>query len=112
MTFASWLHHWSARAPEKALLFHFVVASLNLHRVERFAQAQGIRTCWFAHELSRQPRVTIRALFNKLGLVSQFEDDILVDWKAEQMAGTKRLPLVFPEEPPVYIAPGIHSEDN
>src|SRR5437899_3555435 len=66
-TFASWLQHWAARAPEKALLFHFVVASLNLHRVERFARAQGLKTSWFVHELSRKPEMTIQALFEKLG---------------------------------------------
>ncbi len=105
---ASWLEKWSGRVPRDRLLANFVLATLNVIRVEACARRCGVPVTHYIHEASRRPVAAAEALFRHLGLGDRFTEQAVTDWHAIDAldAGTSR--VIFPEEPDVYHVPGLH----
>lgn len=108
-SFGSWLFHWSTRREPCALLHNFVIASLNMKRLEQSALCHGVPVTHFVHEASRRPLATVQPLFERLGLGSCFHTRCVTDWADRGALGTERSGVVWPKEPPMFQAPTAHS---
>lgn len=105
---ASWLTKWSDRVPRDRLVTHFVLASLNAIRVERYARREGVVVTHYVHEASRDPLRAAAALFGHLGLSDRFSPQAVTDWGTVEAFDTDQSSLIFTKEPDVYFVPGIH----
>ncbi|MFD1625959.1 sulfotransferase family protein [Azospirillum griseum] len=105
---ASWLTKWADRVPRDRLVAHFILASLNAIRVERYARREGVAVIHYAHEASRDPLRATAALFGHLGLTGHFSPQAVTDWGAVEAFDSDQSSLIFTKEPEVYFVPGIH----
>lgn len=106
---ASWLTMWSGRVPKERLLVNFALSSLNADRVRAYAARHGIDVATFAYELSRQPKVTVPALFDRLSVSARYRRGIEDDWGERGDLGESTSGIMFPDEPEVYRVAGLHS---
>ncbi len=106
----SWLRKWGARLPEKTIVEHFILASLNRVRVEATARRAGIPRVNFLHEDAKDPAGAIRAIFVDLGMADRFDESILGNWSiANDQIGTNGS-VDFPAEPDEFFNPTLHSD--
>ena len=63
---ASWFDKLSHLLPETTLFAHYLIATLNAQRAARRAMRHGVRVTTYVYELSRNPRLFIPALFERL----------------------------------------------
>lgn len=109
---ASWLAKWPDRAPESALLQHYVIAALNALRVESYARRHGIAVTHYVYEASKEAVSSVRVLFDRLGLASRFTEDAVTDWRETGQLQSENSRIIFPNEPEFYTAPGVHGSDT
>jgi hypothetical protein len=109
---ASWLHKWSDKRPAETLLDNFVLSSLNVSRMKRYANSKGIVITHFVYEASRKPELAIQALFNRLGLSSYYRPNLVTNWDEVGALASEKSRIIFPNEPPVYVVPGLHSSET
>jgi len=108
---ASWLAKWSGRLPVERLVFHFVLAGLNVQRVMRSAKSHGIRTTTYVYELSKDPVFAVGKLFDRLAIPSLFSEAAVTDWHEGGDLASERSSIIFPDEPQIYDVPGLHGSD-
>jgi hypothetical protein len=109
---ASWVARWSEKIPRARLVEHFVISSLQVHPKSAHARAHGIAVTHFVYEASRRPLEAIEALFCRLGISRYFRPGVVQDWNERGALDSKKSAISFPEEPPVYVVPGLHSSEN
>lgn len=109
---ASWLENWRTRAPENTLVRNYVVAALNGVRVESYARRHGIPVSHYVYEASKESVSSLRALFDRLGLASRFDDHIVTDWKEMGHLESENSRIVFSDVPPIFPSNGIHGSDT
>jgi hypothetical protein len=109
---ASWLRKWSDRLPPDRLVRNYVVAALNRVRVTAYAHRHGVPVTHYVYEASKQPVQTMRALFDRLGLLGRFTEGAVTDWKEMGALESEHARVIYPHEPPVYVVPGLHSSDT
>jgi hypothetical protein len=108
---ASWIAKWSGRVPVERLVFHFVLAGLNVQRVMRSAKLHGIRTTTYVYELSKDPVFAVGKLFDRLAIPSLFSAAAVTGWHEGGDLASERSSIIFPDEPDIYHVPGLHSSD-
>jgi hypothetical protein len=108
---ASWINKLSCRVPEKLLVRHYVLATLNTVRVENYLKRMGVAVTHYVHEASKEPTESARALFARLGLTDRFKTDAVTDWRG-MGAELKDAKVVFPTEPKIYDVPGLHASSG
>jgi hypothetical protein len=109
---ASWITKWSDRIDGPRLLAHFVLASLNAVRVEAYARRQGVAVTRYVYEASRDPALSARALFARLGLAARFCAEAVTDWRERGELESSHSPLIRAREPDVFFVPGLHAADT
>jgi hypothetical protein len=109
---ASWLSKWSERVPPDRLVRNYVVAALNKTRVTLYARRQGVPVSHYVYEASKEPVQTVRALFDRLGLLGRFTESAVTDWKEMGALESEHARVIYPQEPPIYVVPGLHSSDT
>jgi hypothetical protein len=109
---ASWVARWSDRVPRARLVEHFVLSSLQIHRMRTCARANGVPLTHFAYEASRRPLEAIAALFERLDISRHFHPGVVNDWNERGALESSQSGISFPEEPPVYVVPGLHSSER
>jgi hypothetical protein len=109
---ASWLLKWSDKRPVEALVDNFVLASLNMSRMKRYANSRGILITHFVYEASRKPEMAIQALFKRLGLSSYYRPGVVDNWDEVGALASEKSRIIFPNEPPVYVVPGLHGSER
>jgi hypothetical protein len=109
---ASWLAKWPDRAPESALLQHYVIAALNALRVESYTRRHGIAVTHYVYEASKEAVSSVRVLFDRLDLASRFTEDAVTDWRETGQLQSESSRIIFPNEPAYYTAPGVHGSDT
>jgi hypothetical protein len=108
----SWLAKWSDRVPPERLLRHHVLATLNVVRVEGYARRQGVPVTHYVYEASKDAVASARALFQRLGLADRFAEGGVTDWQGAGDLDTDRAKVIYPDEPPAYVVPGLHGADT
>jgi hypothetical protein len=109
---ASWLSKWAERVPPEHLVRNYVVAALNKVRVSAYARRQGVAVSHYVYEASKEPVQTVRALFDRLGLLGRFTESAVTDWNEMGALESEHARVIYPHEPPVYVVPGLHSSDT
>jgi hypothetical protein len=109
---ASWVARWSDRVPRPQLIEHFALSSLQICRMRSYARANGIAVTHYVYEASRRPMEAIEALFRRLGISQHFHPGVVRDWNERGALDSKQSGISFPEEPPVYVVPGLHSSEK
>jgi hypothetical protein len=109
---ASWLAKWSDRVPEWKLIRNYIVAALNKHRVEAYARRQGIATTHYVYEAAKDSVRSAQILFARLGLASRFTESAVTDWSEIGALDTDAAKIIYPQEPDVYVVPGLHGADT
>jgi hypothetical protein len=109
---ASWVAKWSDRVPRSRLVEHFALSSLQIRRMRAYASARGIALTHYVYEASRRPTDAIEALFRRLGLSTRFHPGVVNDWNERGALDSTQSGISFPEEPPVYVVPGLHSSER
>jgi hypothetical protein len=109
---ASWLLKWSDKLPANTLVEHFVLSSLNAHRMKKYAADNGIPVTHFVYEASRKPAEAIQHLFKRLGLSSYYHAGVVDDWNEMGALASEKSRIIFPDEPPIYVVPGLHSSET
>lgn len=105
---ASWIHKWSSRVPESRLAQNYVVAALNKQRVEDYARRHGVAVTHYVYEASKESVQSARILFEQLGLADAFTTNAVTDWNEIGQLDTGKAKIVYPQEPDVYVVPGLH----
>jgi hypothetical protein len=108
----SWLEKWSDRIPESRLIHNYVIATLNTLRVESYAKRHGIPISHYVYEASKEATLSVRTLFDRLGLAARFTESAVTDWKERGRLESKDSGITFLGEPPVYTVSGIHGSDT
>ncbi|WP_247894574.1 sulfotransferase family protein [Azospirillum sp. B510] len=108
---ASWLEKWSERVSHDRLLGNFILATLNVIRVEACARRCGVPVTHYVHEASRRPVVAAEALFRHLGLGDRFTATAVTDWRTIDALDGETSQVIFPDEPDVYHVPGLHKTE-
>jgi hypothetical protein len=105
---ASWFNKWSDRVPQARLLRNYVIAALNASRVEAHARRHGVAVTHYVYEASKESMQSAQLLFDRIGLSSRFTPGAVTD-----RSGSAEIqnPTIYPEEPDVYVVPGLHSSD-
>mgnify|MGYP001792018454 CR=1 FL=1 len=91
----SWIAHWSHRVPEEALIYHFLLSTLNAHQVARRAKRHGVKITNYVYELSKDPIFSIQRLFERLDISHLFAKNAIEDWQekgAFDLTPEKRTP--------------------
>lgn len=109
---ASWFDKWSHRVPETRLLGHYLIATLNAQRVARRAAQRGIRTTTYVYELSRNPRLFIPALFERLGIAERYHSSAITGWEDKGDLDSEQSGVVFLKEPGIFDVPGLHGSNG
>lgn len=104
----SWFRKWRHRLSERQILTHFVISSLNRHRVENIARLFGIMPLIFRIEEASNPE-NVKEIFSKLNLMDSFGPGIFEKWQAVDEARGSNAALVFPREPSLFYVPHLHS---
>jgi len=107
-SFASWLAKWSDRLPQCMLIRNYMVAALNKHRIEAYARRHGIAITHYVYEASKDSVQSAQALFARLGLSHRFTAAAVTDWSGIGHLDTNEAKIIYPEEPGVYVVPGLH----
>jgi hypothetical protein len=105
---ASWLNKWSDRIAQDALVRNYIIAALNLNRVESYARGQGVQITHYVYEASKDPVRSTRALFARLGLSDRFHETVVTDWKETGELDSANARIIYPDEPAIYHVPGLH----
>lgn len=109
---SSWFAKWSDRVPEEGLLRHHVLATLNIVRVEDYARRQGVPVTHYVYEASKDAVASARALFRRLELADCFAESGVTDWQGQGDLDTDQAKVIYPDEPAVYVVPGLHGADT
>ena len=109
---ASWLLKWSDKLPTNTLVEHFVLSSLNAHRMKKYAKENEIPVTHFVYEASRKPAEAIQRLFKRLGLSSYYHAGVVDNWDEMGALASEKSRIIFPDEPPIYVVPGLHSSET
>jgi hypothetical protein len=109
---ASWIARWSDRVPRARLIQHFALSSLQIRRMRSYARANGIAVTHYVYEASRRPMEAIEALFRRLDISQHFHPGVVRDWNERGALASKQSGISFPEEPPIYVVPGLHSSEK
>jgi len=109
---SSWVARWSDRVPRARLVEHFALSSLQIRRMKAFARANGVAVTHYVYEASRRPMEAIAALFRRLGISRHFHPGVVRDWNERGALDSQQSAISFPEEPPVYVVPGLHSSER
>ncbi len=109
---ASWVARWSDRVSRARLVEHFALSSLQIRRMRSYARANGIAVTHYVYEASRRPTEAIEALFRRLGISQHFHPGVVRDWNERGALDSKQSGISFPEEPPIYVVPGLHSSEK
>jgi hypothetical protein len=109
---ASWLNKLSVLVPEETLVQHYIITALNATRVENYAQRQGVPVTHYVYEASKEPIHSARALFDRLGLSNRFTDSVVTDWKEMGQLASEKAKIIYPNQPPIYSVPDLHSADT
>jgi hypothetical protein len=105
---ASWINKLSHRVPEALLVRHYILAALNILRVENYARRHGVPMTHYVYECSKEPVRSAQALFDRIGLGGRFTSGLVKDWELESgPAG-----VIFPTEPHIYDVPGLHAAET
>jgi hypothetical protein len=94
---ASWLARWSHRVAEQTLVFHFVLAGLNVQRVVNSARRHGVDTTTYVYELSKDPVFAVSKLFERLAIPSLFSEASVSDWDDRGDLASERSSIIFPD---------------
>jgi hypothetical protein len=105
---ASWLNKWSDRVAQDVLVRNYVIAALNVNRVENYARRQGVPITHYVYEASKDPVRSTRALFARLGLSDRFHETAVTDWGKSGQLDSASARIIYPEEPAIYHVPGLH----
>src|ERR1700730_14429248 len=54
----------------------------------------------------------IAALFRRLDISQHFHPGVVRDWNERGALASKQSSISFPEEPPIYVVPGLHSSEK
>ncbi len=109
---SSWVSKWPDRVPRDRLVEHFVLSSLQARRMKSYATANGIAITHYVYEASRKPMEAIRALFARLEIAELFHNGVVQDWNERGALDSHDSGIVFPQEPDVYVVPGLHSSEK
>src|SRR5713226_5106036 len=109
---SSWVARWSDRVPRARLVEHFALSSLQIRRMRSYAHAYGIAVTHYVYEASRRPMEAIEALFRRLAISRHFHPGVVRDWNERGALDSAQSGISFPEEPPIYVVPGLHSSET
>ena len=110
---ASWIGRLTALQPADVLAAHYMISALNVNRVRRYAQNQGVPVTHYVYEASKEPVTAARALFSRLGLAEVFSDRVVTDWGDRGDLDTASAhQIIYPTQPSVYDLPGLHGSDT
>jgi hypothetical protein len=109
---SSWVARWPDRVPRARLVEHFVLSSLQIRRMRSYARQNRIAVTHYVYEASRRPLEAIAALFRRLGISQRFHPGVVRDWNERGALSSTQSAVIFPEEPPVYVVPGLHSSET
>jgi hypothetical protein len=108
---ASWFDKWAHRVPETTLFGHYLIATLNAQRVARRAIRRGVRVTTYVYELSRNPRLFVPALFERLGISDRYRNGVIAGWEDKGDLASEQSGVVFLQEPQIFEVPGLHGSD-
>ncbi len=103
-TYSSWKEHWGPRLGA-ALIEHFVLASLNLRRLESAALRRGMRCHWFTYAQLASPTCAVPGLFAELEMDSFYHPQITHGWAPLQ---SPQSGVVSAPEPAFFRTDGLH----
>jgi hypothetical protein len=109
---ASWFDKLSHLLPETTLFGHYLIATLNAQRVARRAVRRGVRVTTYVYELSRNPRLFIPALFERLGISDRYRNSVIAGWEDKGDLASEQSSVVFLQEPRIFEVPGVHGSDD
>jgi hypothetical protein len=109
---ASWLDKWSERVPASVLVRNYIIAALNMRRVEAYARRHRIPVTHYVYEASKESVSSVHVLFERLGLSSRFSERAVTDWNEIGQLDSGNTKIIYPVEPDPYIVPGLHGSDT
>ncbi|MBC8338270.1 MAG: hypothetical protein H8E39_06230 [Alphaproteobacteria bacterium] len=107
----SWFRKWGHRLGESQILTHFVLSSLNRHRIENIARLFGISPLVFRIEEASRPE-NMKKYFSGLNLMDLYSPAIFEKWQAVDEAKGSNAALFFPDEPAPFYVPNLHSANR
>lgn len=109
---ASWLDKLSHLLPQTTLFGHYLIATLNAQRVARRTKRRGVKVTTYVYELSRNPRLFIPALFERLGISHRYRSSAIAGWEDKGDLASEQSGVVFLQEPRIFDVPGVHGSDD
>ena len=109
---ASWLDRLHGCVPDSMLLRNYVVAALNMSRMESYARHAGIPVIHYVYEASKEAVRSVRMLFERLGLGDQFAEATVTDWRETGQLRSETSRITYGDEPTIYNVSGLHGSDT
>ncbi|MEU2509036.1 hypothetical protein ABZ621_30590 [Streptomyces sp. NPDC007863] len=107
----SWMAKWEGRIGRRRVVENFVRSTANYGAMRRFAAEEGVSVTHFPYEAAKQPEVTVRLMFERLGVGDRYRSEILDDWGAAGDLNSEHALVRYPVEPDAYVVPGLHGNE-
>ncbi len=107
LSLLSWRSQWRARMRAEVMVEHFILSTLNMHRLERQAGQLGLGRSHYVYEQNRHGGSAIERLFQSLGIPERYDERVLTRWAPR---GSLSSNILTDPEPAWFHSPGLHNE--